>query len=110
MPHEDYWRLKRAPFENVPDPRFYFPSPRHEGGLHRLLYGIEARKGAIMLTGEIGCGKTLLSRTLIQHLSHERYTWRWSPIPALKYLSSLKKSSTSWASIRAEPSWTWSMP
>ncbi len=73
MHYEDYWGLKRAPFDNVPDPRFYFPSSRHEEGLHRLLYGVEARKGALMLTGEIGCGKTLLSRTLIQHLSHERY-------------------------------------
>ncbi len=73
MHYEDYWGLKKAPFENVPDPRFYFPSTRHEEGLHRLLYGVEARKGAIMLTGEIGCGKTLLSRTLIQHLSNERY-------------------------------------
>ena len=73
MHYEDYWGLKKAPFENVPDPRFYFPSARHEEGLHRLLYGVEARKGAIMLTGEIGCGKTLLSRNLIQNLSHERY-------------------------------------
>jgi general secretion pathway protein A len=71
--YEDYWGLKKAPFDNVPDPLFYFPSARHEEGLHRLLYGVEARKGAIMLTGEIGCGKTLLSRTLIQHLSHDRY-------------------------------------
>jgi len=72
--YEDYWGLKKAPFENVPDPRFYYPSTRHEEGLHRLLYGIEARKGSIMLTGEVGCGKTLLSRTLIQqHLSNERY-------------------------------------
>jgi general secretion pathway protein A len=71
--YEEYWGLKRAPFDNVPDPHFYFPSPQHEEGLHRLLYGVEARKGALMLTGEVGCGKTLLSRTLIQHLSHERY-------------------------------------
>lgn len=73
MHYEDYWGLKKAPFDNVPDPLFYFPSARHEEGLHRLLYGVEARKGAIMLTGEIGCGKTLLSRTLIQHLAHDRY-------------------------------------
>jgi general secretion pathway protein A len=71
--YEDFWGLKKAPFDNVPDPRFYFPSSRHEEGLHRLLYGVEARKGAVMLTGEIGCGKTLLSRTLIQHLAHNRY-------------------------------------
>ena len=65
--------MKKAPFDNVPDPRFYFPSVRHEEGLQRLLYGVEARKGAVMLTGEIGCGKTLLSRALIQHLAHDHY-------------------------------------
>lgn len=73
MHYEDFWGLKRAPFDNVPDPRFYFPSSRHEEGLHRLLYGVEARKGAVMLTGEIGCGKTLLSRTLFQRLAHDRF-------------------------------------
>jgi len=71
--YEDFWGLKKAPFDNVPDPRFYFPSSRHEEGLHRLIYGVETRKGAIMLTGEIGCGKTLLSRTLIHHLARDRY-------------------------------------
>ena len=71
--YEDYWGLKKAPFDNVPDPCFYFPSAGHEEALSRLLYGVEARKGAIMLTGEIGCGKTLLSRALIQRLANERY-------------------------------------
>jgi general secretion pathway protein A len=71
--YEDYWGLKLSPFENVPDPKFYFPSPKHEEGLHRLLYGVEARKGALLLTGEIGCGKTTLSRQFLQHLAHERY-------------------------------------
>ncbi|MEW6544171.1 MAG: AAA family ATPase [Nitrospirota bacterium] len=73
MHYESYWGLKLSPFENVPDPKFYFPSPKHEEGLHRLLYGVEARKGAILLTGEIGCGKTTLSRQFIQHLAQERY-------------------------------------
>ncbi len=73
MHYEAYWGLKLAPFENVPDPKFYFPSPKHEEGLHRLLYGVEARKGAVLLTGEIGCGKTTLSRQFIQHLAQERY-------------------------------------
>jgi general secretion pathway protein A len=71
--YEEYWGLHAAPFENVPDPKYYFPSSRHEEALHRLLYGVEARKGAIMLTGEIGCGKTLLSRTLILHLSKNKH-------------------------------------
>lgn len=73
MHYEAYWGLKLAPFENVPDPKFYFPSPKHEEGLHRLLYGVEARKGAVLLTGEIGCGKTTLSRQFVQHLAQERY-------------------------------------
>ena len=73
MHYESHWGLKAPPFENVPDPQYYFPSSKHEEGLHRLIYGVEAKKGAIMLTGEIGCGKTLLSRALILHLARERY-------------------------------------
>lgn len=73
MHYEEYWGLQAPPFENVPDPTYYFPSVKHEEALHRLLYGVEARKGAIMLTGEIGCGKTLLSRALILHLSKKKY-------------------------------------
>ena len=73
MHYEEHWGLQAMPFENVPDPTYYFPSVKHEEALHRLLYGVEARKGAIMLTGEIGCGKTLLSRALILHLSKKKY-------------------------------------
>ena len=83
MHYEDYWGLKLSPFENVPDPKFYFPSSKHEEGLHRLLYGVEARKGALLLTGEIGCGKTTLSRQFIQHLAHERYDTALIANPAI---------------------------
>ena len=69
----EHWGLQEMPFENTPNPKYYFPSPNHEEALQRLLYGIEARKGAVILTGEIGCGKTLLSRTLMHHLSAEKY-------------------------------------
>ncbi|MGH7163964.1 MAG: ExeA family protein [Nitrospiraceae bacterium] len=71
--YASYWGLQELPFENTPDPKFYFPSAKHEEALHRLLYGVTTRKGAVMLTGEIGCGKSLLSRTLIQHLSSQQY-------------------------------------
>ncbi len=73
MSYESYWGLTELPFENVPDPKFYFPAPIHEEALQRLLYGIQTRKGAVMLTGEIGCGKTLLSRELGLHLSGQQY-------------------------------------
>ncbi|MBI3622325.1 MAG: AAA family ATPase [Nitrospirae bacterium] len=57
----------------MPDPRFYFPSSQHEEGLHRLLYAVTQRKGAAMLTGEVGCGKTLLSREFLGHLRDDRF-------------------------------------
>jgi general secretion pathway protein A len=65
----DYWGFQRLPFENVPDPQFYFPSSQHEEGLHRMLYAVKQRKGAAMLTGEVGCGKTLLSREFLKQLN-----------------------------------------
>jgi len=68
-----HWGLQEMPFDNTPNPKYYFPTPNHEEALQRLLYGVEARKGAVILTGEIGCGKTLLSRTLIHHLLSEKY-------------------------------------
>lgn len=71
--YEQYWGLRCRPFDNVPDPRFYVATPGHESARQRLLYGIQARKGAVMLTGEIGCGKTLLSRALVLNLPESRY-------------------------------------
>lgn len=73
MHYEEYWGLKLPPFENVPDPRFYFASPKHEEGIARLAYAVQAHKGAAMLTGEIGCGKTTLCRRFLSQLTHDRY-------------------------------------
>lgn len=71
--YERHWGLDVRPFENVPDPRFYVPSAKHEAAKQRILYGIHTRKGIVMLTGEIGSGKTLMSRSLIQSLPCSRY-------------------------------------
>jgi len=71
--YEDYWGFTESPFENVPDPSFLYESPQHKEALSRMLYGISRRKGCIMLTGEVGCGKTTLSRTLIKRLPKENY-------------------------------------
>ena len=67
----EYWGFDKYPFENVPDPHFMFYSSEHEEALSRIIYGLERNKGAILLTGEIGCGKTMVSRVLIQKLSTE---------------------------------------
>lgn len=71
--YESHWGLRLRPFENVPDPKFYVPSVNHDAAMERMLYGIRARKGIVMLTGEIGSGKTLLSRAVILKLPRSRY-------------------------------------
>lgn len=71
--YEGHWGLALRPFENVPDPRFYVPSAHHEAAKERIRYGLYGRKGLVMLTGEIGSGKTLLSRSLILSLPPSRF-------------------------------------
>lgn len=71
--YESYWHLTEKPFENTPDPRFIYLSPKHEEALSRLLYCINERKGAVLLTGEYGSGKTLLSRVLLNELASDDY-------------------------------------
>ena len=57
MAYEQFWGLQTRPFDNVPDPRFYVPSAKHETARQRMFYGIEARKGALLLTGAVGLGR-----------------------------------------------------
>jgi type II secretory pathway predicted ATPase ExeA len=71
--YESYWGLTEAPFDNSPNPKFFYLSPEHEEALVRLVYTVRHRKGCGMLTGDYGCGKTTLSRALVQRLEAERY-------------------------------------
>lgn len=71
--YEEYWQLKEKPFENTPDPKFFYRCAQHEEALSRLLYAVREKKPAAMLTGEYGSGKTLLSRVLLEELSKDRY-------------------------------------
>ncbi len=68
-----YWGLKEKPFENTPDPQFIYFSLKHKEALLNLMYGVNENKGAAMLTGEIGCGKTLIVRTLVSKLNSEEF-------------------------------------
>lgn len=56
------------PFHVTPNPQFLFLSPTHEEALQHLRYGIHDKKGFILLTGEVGCGKTTLCRKLLEEL------------------------------------------
>jgi general secretion pathway protein A len=67
--YEQYWGLNEAPFSITPDPRFLFHTRNHRDALAYLHYGIEQRKGFLVLTGEVGVGKTLIIRTLLGQLS-----------------------------------------
>lgn len=71
--YEDYWGLKEKPFENTPDPRFLYFSHDHLEATNRLTYAVEERKGAALLTGEYGCGKTVISRQLFEVLPQDKY-------------------------------------
>ncbi|MCK5214800.1 MAG: AAA family ATPase [Candidatus Omnitrophica bacterium] len=83
--YEEYWGLKEKPFENTPNPRFLYYSPQHEEVMSRLLYIVKENKGAALLTGVFGCGKTLLGRTLLKELDQDVYRTAFITNPYLSY-------------------------
>ena len=70
--YKQFYRLTRNPFELSPDPRFFYSTPRHNEALASLCYGVQKRKGFVVLTGEVGTGKTLLVRCLLDWLDRNR--------------------------------------
>jgi len=66
--YEAHFGLREAPFPLTPDPRFLWLSETHREGLATLIYGIERRKGFLLLTGEVGSGKTTLLRAALDRL------------------------------------------
>jgi general secretion pathway protein A len=64
----DYFNFKQAPFSIAPDPRYLFMSERHREALAHLLYGIKSGGGFVLLTGEIGAGKTTVCRCFIEQI------------------------------------------
>ncbi len=60
------------PFNMSPDPSFLFRSPQHEEALANLIYGVQSRKGFIVLTGEVGTGKTTMLECLRDYLTSQQ--------------------------------------
>lgn len=66
--YAEYYGLTRAPFEMTPDPSFLHLGEAHREGLATLVYAVNSGKGFVMLTGEVGTGKTTLLHALLQQL------------------------------------------
>ncbi len=64
----EFYGLSESPFNLTPDANFLYPSKVHREVLAHLLYGVNSRKGFIMVTGEVGSGKTTLCRALLKKL------------------------------------------
>ena len=91
--YKGFYNLQRNPFEITPDPSFLFPTERHNEALAALYYGVRRRKGFVVLTGEVGTGKTLLVRCLLLLLksSNVAYAYvfnsRLSSLDFLQYIA-----------------------
>jgi general secretion pathway protein A len=66
--YAQFFGLKREPFSIAPDPRYLFMSERHREALAHLLYGLNAGGGFVLLTGEIGAGKTTVCRCFLEQI------------------------------------------
>jgi general secretion pathway protein A len=93
--YKTFYNLKRNPFDITPDPAFLFPTKRHNEALASLYYGVRRHKGFVVLTGEVGTGKTLLLRCLLQLLKQSPdvsyaylFNSRLSPTEFLQYIVS----------------------
>lgn len=93
--YKSFYNLKRNPFDITPDPSFLFPTRRHNEALAALYYGVRRHKGFVVLTGEVGTGKTVLLHSVLQLFRQSRdvayayiFNGRLSPVEFLQYFAS----------------------
>jgi len=91
--YKNFYHLQKNPFEITPDPAFLFPTPRHNEALASLYYGVTSHRGFVVLTGEVGTGKTLLLRSLLGLLQRSDIAFALifnpslSPLEFIRYLA-----------------------
>ena len=88
--YRKFYGLTRNPFEISPDPYFFYPTPRHNEALANLNYGVQRRKGFVVVTGEVGTGKTLLVRCLLDALNRNQISFAYVFNPRLSVLDFLR--------------------
>jgi len=91
--YKDFFNLRRNPFDLVPDPTCFVPTQHHNEALAALYYGVRRHKGFVVVTGEVGTGKTLLLRCLLRLLKESKevayaylFNSRLSPTEFLQYI------------------------
>jgi len=72
--YEDFYGLKEKPFSLTPDPKFLYLSESHRFALEHLIYGITQREGFMLITGDVGTGKTTICRALLERLDEQTKT------------------------------------
>lgn len=71
--YTNYWKLKCLPFENAPDPRFFFESRGHKEASVRLTFAIQTRKAMALITGDYGSGKTVMCQKVKKSLNPNEF-------------------------------------
>jgi len=69
--YTDFYNLASLPFENTPDPRFFYACEQHREALAAIEYTIRMRKGFVMVTGLVGSGKTTVGRTMVERCADQ---------------------------------------
>ncbi len=88
-----HFGLTHPPFALTPDTQFFFPSPAHQEALNVLLFALEEEQGFVKVTGEVGLGKTMLCRLLINRLKSPWIT-AYLPNPDLRPASMYRQLAT----------------
>lgn len=92
--YREFYKLTRDPFEMSPDPYFFYPTSRHNEALALLNYGVLRHKGFVVVTGEVGTGKTLLVRCLLDSLAKHKVAFAYIYNPILSVQSFIEQVLT----------------
>jgi general secretion pathway protein A len=87
--YKKYYGLTRSPFGVSPDPYFFYPTSQHNEALAILHYGVLGKKGFVAVTGEVGTGKTLMVRCMLDALSRHKVAFAYIYNPRLSVLDFL---------------------